>query len=406
MASPVIIGSRKSELALVQSRFVQAELQRVHPATHFTISTEATSGDADIRTHLAEMAAASPGLFTKELEVGLLARTAPTALSTPASLTDANADAHAQAADMSSGAGYDLVVHSLKDMPTTLPAGLTLACVCEREDPRDCVLLASRHRSRGVESLAALPAGAVVGTSSLRREALLRRSYPHLTVTPIRGNLNTRLRKLDEGGDAAGEPVYDALVLALAGVSRLSWAARVSEILSPDEFPYPVGQGALGIECRAGDAATLALLRPLVHIRSTLICAAERACLRALAGGCQVPIGVHSVLHAASTARRRDGTASDHSDTHAVTHTLSCTVLAPDASACVDASASIVVALPARSHGVSEAEWVQLLEHGEALGQAVASKLLAAGAADILGPRGPEHARPLTYGAAETPLDR
>jgi hydroxymethylbilane synthase len=227
------------------------------------VRTELSSGDVVQDVALSTLAAGNPGLFTKELEVGL------TALA------------------------YDVAVHSLKDMPTALPAGLCLAGVTARDDPRDAVVLAARHAGAGARGLEDLPPGAVVGTSSLRREAYLRRCFPHLRAALVRGNLNTRLRKLDEGG---GEAPFDALMLAAAGLLRMGWGARISSTPSAEDCPYGVGQGALGLEARAGDTAALALAREVTHPASALCCLAERAFLRALQGGCQVPIGVATSL--------------------------------------------------------------------------------------------------------------
>jgi hydroxymethylbilane synthase len=180
----------------------------------------------------------------------------------------------------------DFAVHSLKDLPTRLPQGLMLGCITEREDPADALVIHERHRDK---TLATLPEGAVIGTSSLRRLAQLRHHYPHLTFKDIRGNLNTRLQKLDEGG-------YDGIILAVAGLQRMDMGDRIHEIIPADISLHAVGQGALGIECRTGDAEILNLLNVLSHGPTTARCLAERAFLRELEGGCQVPIGVNTVL--------------------------------------------------------------------------------------------------------------
>lgn len=274
----IVIGSRKSDLAMWQARRVQALLSTAFPDYTFEIRTEATTGDHELDAHLAVLAAASPGLFTKELEVGLL------------------------------GGSYDIAVHSLKDMPTSLPEGLALAAISEREDPRDALILSARHgggtaAAPVIRGLSDLPDGALVGTSSVRREALLRRTCPGLRVASVRGNLATRFRKLD--GEAAGVesvgatlaapgaevPPYDALLLAYAGVKRLGWGARVTARLHPSEWPYGVGQGALGLEVRSSDALAAGLARAVVHPASALACVAERAFMNKLQGGCSVPIG-------------------------------------------------------------------------------------------------------------------
>ncbi|WP_019500595.1 hydroxymethylbilane synthase [Pseudanabaena sp. PCC 6802] len=250
----VRIGSRKSQLALVQSHWVQAELQKAHSDRTFEVKTMSTQGDKILDVPLAKIG--DKGLFTKELEVAMLANE------------------------------VDFAVHSLKDLPTNLPEGLMLGAVTEREDPADAMVVHPKYQDLKLETL---PAGAVVGTSSLRRLAQLRHHYPHLTFKDIRGNLNTRLQKLDEGE-------YDAIILAVAGLQRLGMGDRIHQIIDPDISLHAVGQGALGIECRADDAEILALFAPISHYPTTQRCLAERAFLRELEGGCQVPIGVNTAI--------------------------------------------------------------------------------------------------------------
>jgi hydroxymethylbilane synthase len=172
----------------------------------------------------------------------------------------------------------DLAVHSLKDVPMNLPEGFVLAAIGEREDPHDA-FVSNRH-----ESLAALPAGSVVGTSSLRRESQLRARFPHLQIEPLRGNVQTRLRKLDEGQ-------YAAIILAAAGLKRLGLGQRIRNLITSEDSLPAVGQGALGIECRADRADVIAMLQPLHHPDTAACVLAERALSRALAGSCQVPLG-------------------------------------------------------------------------------------------------------------------
>ncbi|MDX2243063.1 MAG: hydroxymethylbilane synthase [Leptolyngbyaceae cyanobacterium bins.302] len=248
------IGSRKSQLALVQTHWVKAQLEQAFPDLKFEVQTMNTQGDKILDVALAKIG--DKGLFTKELEDGML-----------------NGDT-------------DFAVHSLKDLPTRLPEGLVLGCVTERENPADALVVHEKHQDK---QLATLPAGAIVGTSSLRRLAQLRHYYPHLAFKDVRGNLNTRLKKLD-----AGE--YDALILAAAGLQRLDMADRIHQIIPADISLHAVGQGALGIECRAEDAEILTLLKALEHLPTAQRCYAERAFLRELEGGCQVPIGVNTVL--------------------------------------------------------------------------------------------------------------
>ncbi len=253
-ARAIRIGSRKSQLALVQTYWVQEQLQRCFPDRTFDVHTMHTQGDKILDVALAKIG--DKGLFTKELELGMLS------------------------------GEVDFAVHSLKDLPTRLPEGLVLGAVTEREDPADALVLHGKHHGKQIDTL---PEGAVIGTSSLRRLAQLRYHYPHLTFKDVRGNLNTRLQKLDDGE-------YDALVLAVAGLQRLGMADRVHQVLPPEISLHAVGQGALGIECRADDAEVLALLKALEHQPTAYRCYAERAFLRELEGGCQVPIGVNTSL--------------------------------------------------------------------------------------------------------------
>lgn len=248
------IGSRKSQLALVQTYWVQESLQKAFPDRTFEVHTMSTQGDKILDVALAKIG--DKGLFTKELEVGML-----------------NDD-------------IDFAVHSLKDLPTRLPEGLMLGCVTERENPADALVVHEKHKDKQLDTL---PPGAVIGTSSLRRLAQLRHHYPHLSFKDVRGNLNTRLSKLD-----AGE--YDALILAVAGLQRLGMAERIHQIIPAEISLHAVGQGALGIECRANDSEVLELLKALEHKPTAYRCYAERAFLRELEGGCQVPIGVNTVL--------------------------------------------------------------------------------------------------------------
>jgi len=261
-ARTIRIGSRKSQLALVQTYWVQAELHRHFPDRAFDIETMNTQGDKILDVALAKIG--DKGLFTKELELGMIRQE------------------------------IDLAVHSLKDLPTRLPEGLVLGCVTERENPADALVLHEKHQGQRIDTL---PEGAVIGTSSLRRLAQLRHHFPHLVFKDVRGNLNTRLQKLD-----AGE--YDALVLAVAGLQRLGMGEnpaegqknRIDQILPSGISLHAVGQGALGIECRGEDEEILSLLKAIAHTPTTQRCLAERAFLRELEGGCQVPIGVNTEI--------------------------------------------------------------------------------------------------------------
>ena len=246
------LGTRKSQLALWQAHYVRDELERRHPELRVELVTMTTEGDRILDRSLAQVG--GKGLFIKELEQGLLE------------------------------GRIDIAVHSLKDVTVSFPPGLHLAAVCEREDPRDA-FIANRHAT-----LASLPDGARVGTSSLRRQCQLREAYPHLQILTLRGNVNTRLSKLD-----AGE--YDAIILAVAGIKRLGMEARIRERLDPAVSLPAVGQGAVCIECRVDDAVTNTLLAPLEHRATRLCVTAERSMNAHLEGGCQVPIGGYAELH-------------------------------------------------------------------------------------------------------------
>lgn len=257
VASPprtIRIGSRKSQLAMVQTHWVRDRLQECYPDRKFEIETMSTQGDKILDVALAKIG--DKGLFTKELEIGMLE------------------------------GSIDFAVHSLKDLPTNLPEGLMLGCVTERENPADALVVHSKFEDKQIDKL---PEGAVIGTSSLRRLAQLRHHYPHFTFKDVRGNLNTRLAKLD-----AGE--YDALILAYAGLERLGMRDRIHQVLPPEVSLHAVGQGALGIECRSDDPEILDLLQAIQHEPTAQRCTAERSFLRVLEGGCQVPIGVNTAI--------------------------------------------------------------------------------------------------------------
>jgi len=247
----LVIATRESALALWQAEHVKARLQALYPDLEIQLLGMTTQGDRILDVTLNKIG--GKGLFVKELETAL-------------------AEGRA-----------DLAVHSLKDVPMHLPEGFALAAILQREDPRDA--LVSNHYA----SLEALPAGAVVGTSSLRRESQLRARFPHLVVKPLRGNVQTRLRKLDEGE-------FDAIVLAAAGLKRLGLTERIRLELSPEQSLPAVGQGALGIEIRADREDVLALLAPLNDAETAACVTAERAMSRALGGSCQVPLGGYAEL--------------------------------------------------------------------------------------------------------------
>lgn len=262
----VRIGTRESELAMAQTQLVLSLLKSQHPTVTFEVIGMKTTGDRQL--HVPLHAIGSKSLFTKELE---------------------------QALDDSQ---VDLVVHSYKDVPTLLPPRMTIGAVLKREAPFDAVVLSRQMTELGFRSLRELPAGSRVGTSSVRRLAQLRRWRQDLEYKDIRGNLNTRLRKLDADDVEAG---YDALVLAYAGLHRLGWNDRIQEVLEVEgegerSLPmlYAVSQGAIAIECRKEDEETLRLVQPLNDFRTQLETEAERMLMRSLEGGCSLPIGVYS----------------------------------------------------------------------------------------------------------------
>lgn len=245
------IATRQSPLALWQAEYIRARLQELHPDLTVELVKFVTQGDKILDTPLAKIG--GKGLFVKELEAALL---------------DGRAD---------------LAVHSMKDVPMALPEGLILAVICEREDPLDAFV------SNQFEKFADLPQGAKVGTSSLRRKSQILKQRPDLQIIDLRGNVGTRLGKLDDGQ-------YDAIILASAGLKRLGLSERIRHCLTPDISLPAVGQGALGLECRAADNEVLSLIQPLLHQETDVCVRAERAFNAYLEGGCQVPIAGYATL--------------------------------------------------------------------------------------------------------------
>ncbi|NQZ32271.1 MAG: hydroxymethylbilane synthase [Oceanospirillaceae bacterium] len=305
MQPPVIrIATRESKLALWQAHYVKAELEHHHPGIVVELLGMTTKGDILLDSPLSKIG--GKGLFVKELEVAILEGRA------------------------------DIAVHSMKDVPMEFPEGLGLTVICPREDPSDAFV------SNKYKSLANLPQGAVVGTSSLRRQALIKEHRPDLKILDLRGNVQTRLRKLDEGQ-------YDAIILASAGLIRLGLKERIKFSLPLDMCLPAGGQGAVGIECRLDDHATIELLKPLHHLSTSYCVMAERAMNLRLEGGCQVPIACHAVLN------------EDHSEL-----SMRGLVAKPDGTTILrdQISGSVHIA--------------------EQLGTQLAERLLAAGAAEIL----------------------
>uniref|UniRef100_A0A4W4FXD7 Porphobilinogen deaminase n=1 Tax=Electrophorus electricus TaxID=8005 RepID=A0A4W4FXD7_ELEEL len=256
------MGTRKSQLARIQTDSVAEKLKELYPDLQLEIGTRRLSIIGE------------KSLFTKELENAL----------------ERNE--------------VDLVVHSLKDLPTSLPPGFTIGAVLQRENPHDAVVL---HPKNAGLSLDSLPEKSVIGTSSLRRAAQLKKRFPQLVFENIRGNLNTRLKKLDEKEDFA------AIILAAAGLKRMGWESRIGQVLGPEDCMYAVGQGALAIEVRARDRDILEMVSVLHDPDTVLRCIAERAFLKQLEGGCSVPVAVHtevknSVLYLTGAVYSLDGT--------------------------------------------------------------------------------------------------
>jgi hydroxymethylbilane synthase len=247
--SSLRIATRRSRLALWQAEHVKARLEALHAGLRVELVPMTTRGDEVLDVSLSKVG--GKGLFVKELE---------------------NALAEGRA---------DLAVHSAKDMPAELPPGFALAAILEREDPRDAFVSAAHP------SLAALPAGAVVGTSSLRRQAQIAARHPALEIRPLRGNLDTRLAKLDRGD-------YAAIVLAAAGLKRLGLASRIRSLLEPEDSLPAAGQAALGIECLAARTDVAELVAPLRHAETEACVRAERAVNRALGGSCTIPLGAYA----------------------------------------------------------------------------------------------------------------
>ncbi|KAL5019761.1 hypothetical protein ScPMuIL_002653 [Solemya velum] len=251
----VRVGSRKSQLAMIQTNSIIDALKSLCPDKNFEVVSMTTTGDKILDSALSKIGEKS--LFTRELEVALLNKE------------------------------VDFVVHSLKDLPTLLPDGLIIGCVYKRDSPFDAVVMHPKHAGKTLDDL---PDGSVIGTSSLRRAAQLARKYPTFKFENIRGNLNTRLKKLDDAD------IYDAIILAVAGLDRMGWQNRISQVLGKDVCMYAVSQGAMAVECRADDKKTLELISKIHHQETALACIAERGFLRCLEGGCSVPVSVYTQL--------------------------------------------------------------------------------------------------------------
>jgi hydroxymethylbilane synthase len=256
MKDTIVVGSRGSKLALVQADIVKAQLQLLNPSLRVSVEIIKTSGDQS-GAPLSEIG--GKGVFTKELEEALL------------------------------DGRIDIAVHSLKDLPTLIPEGLAISAICKREDPRDALVMRRAEGSSGNIDIFKLPKGAIIGTSSPRRLSQLKHLRADLVFKDLRGNVDTRLRKLDDGQ-------FDAILLACAGLRRLGLENRITTPISTDQMLPAVGQGALAVETRADDQESIALAAGLDHKFTRVACIAERAFLSGLGGGCLLPIAAHAVV--------------------------------------------------------------------------------------------------------------
>ncbi|AWO98495.1 putative porphobilinogen deaminase [Scophthalmus maximus] len=335
------IGTRKSQLARIQTDSVADKLKELYPDITLEIVGMSTTGDKILDTALSKIGEKS--LFTKELENAL----------------EKNE--------------VDLVVHSLKDLPTTLPPGFTIGAVLKRENPHDAVVL---HPQNAGKTLETLPENSVIGTSSLRRAAQLKKRFPHLEFKDIRGNLNTRLKKLDEKADFA------AIILAAAGLKRMGWENRISQILEPEDCMYAVGQGALAVEVRARDIDILEMVSVLHDSDTVLRCIAERAFLKRLEGGCSVPVAVNtevkdSQLYLTGAVYSLDGSDS-------LKETMQTSVAAAAAVAAADKSSEEVDERVQRVGVTASKISGEAQDRAERLGVDLANLLLSKGAKEIL----------------------
>lgn len=283
----ITVGGRKSILAVVQSKNIAQSLYNINQDKSFPVVALSTLGDKVLSKPLYSFGGKS--LWTKELETLLM---------------------H----DLEGLPKLDMIVHSLKDMPTSLPEGCFLGAITEREDPRDALIMKA---GSSYVTLRDLPDGSVVGTSSIRRSAQLKRNFPNLKFESVRGNVQTRLAKLDDPNSK-----YSCIILAIAGLNRLGLGHRVTSALEAPDMYYAVGQGALGIEIRTGDAKIQKLLARINHQESYLRCLAERALMRTLEGGCSVPIGVKTAFNEDKTILKFDAIVVSVDGTEAVEESL------------------------------------------------------------------------------------
>ena len=328
----VVIGTRGSKLALWQAEFIKSELTRRHPVLEVELNKIKTTGDKILDVPLAQVG--GKGLFVKEIEEALLSREA------------------------------DIAVHSMKDVPTEFPDGLHLAVICEREDPRDAFMSQVQDSTFKIQNFKSLPEGATIGTSSLRRSCQLLSIRPDLRIEQLRGNLDTRLKKLDEGQ-------FDAIILAAAGIKRLGLQKRITEILPFEISLSAIGQGAIGIECRIHDEFINDLIAPLNHSETSICVRAERAFLQRLEGGCQVPIAAHARLIGQGPSSH--GKEGSRGSIHSENNTLNSRLLILD---------GLVGSI--RGDEIVKGHIEGNPEQGETLGIQLADEILSKGAKEIL----------------------
>jgi len=331
-----VIGTRASKLAMIQAHLVQDALKSRYPALDINIAPMSVAGDRDKTSALYLIGGKAKALWTEDLEVALIE------------------------------GGIDCIIHSLKDVPTTIPETCRIGAIMEREDERDCLVVKAGLPYTRLEDL---PDGSVIGTSSVRRVAQLRRCFPRLTYVDVRGNLDTRLNKLD-GEDGP----YSAIILASAGLIRFGMAHRITCPLSSPQLLPAVGQGALGIEIRSNDPIILRLIAPLDHWQSSWRCRAERELLRCLEGGCSVPVGCETEIREISPPTvNGHGYTNYHtngaSTPHAAQLTIHGIIVSLSGAKAVERKSSRIIHSP---------------EEAEALGHEVALALIKAGGREIL----------------------
>ena len=332
----IVVGSRKSNLAVIQTNTIIRKLQEKFPELKFKLNTMETLGDKILNIALPKIGEKS--LFTKDLEIALANKK------------------------------VEFLVHSLKDLPTTLPPEMAIGTIIERDNPYDCVLFHPKHKGK---SLADLPNGSVIGTSSLRRIAQLKHKYNHLQFESVRGNLNTRLKKLEE------DNVYDAIILAKAGIDRMEWTDKIGQILTEEQCLYAIGQGAVAVEIRKDDKYMQNLLGNLTHMETLLACVCERAFMRKLNGGCSTPVGCLSKIENGEMSIR--GVVLSIDGNTCLDHTVNTDIKTNISQIETEKSYTI-----SKSGVVIDTLYLDELTSAENLGEKLAVKLIELGAGRVL----------------------